>query len=190
MANSEYPLEQKYRKTIILLSIVLPLAVAALFGVRIKGVDLGFLPPIYAGINALTAMVLILALIAIKRGNRKLHENFMKFAIVLSCLFLLAYVAYHITSDSTVYGDVNGDGERSLEEAAKVGSSLWVYLLILLTHIGLSIAIIPMVLFTYVKGWAGNIEGHRKWAKITFPIWLYVAISGVIVYFMIAPYYS
>lgn len=172
--------EKKYQKWIVVLSIVIPLAVAALFGIKLKdyGVDvepLTFLPPIYATINGLTAIVLVLAVLQIKKGNRKMHERLMKFAILLSVLFLVMYVAYHMTSDSTPYG-----GE---------GTIRYLYFFILITHIVLSIVIIPLVLFTYVRALAERFDKHKKLAKITFPIWLYVAVTGVIVYLMISPYY-
>lgn len=173
--------EKKYNKWIVALSIIIPVAVAALFGINLR--ELGFdvepltmLPPIYAGINGLTAVVLVIAVIAIKNKNRKLHENLMKFAIALSVMFLVMYVAYHMTSDSTKFG-----GE---------GAVKYIYYFILITHILLSIVIIPFVLITYVRAITNNIERHKKIAKITFPIWLYVAITGVIVYFMISPYYA
>lgn len=172
--------EKKYQKWIVVLSIVIPVVVAVLFGVKLKdyGIDvepLTFLPPIYASINGLTAIVLILAVLQIKKGNRKMHERLMKFAILLSVLFLVMYVAYHMTSDSTSYG-----GE---------GAIRYVYFFILITHIVLSIVIIPLVLFTYVRALAERFDKHKKLAKITFPIWLYVAITGVVVYLMISPYY-
>ncbi len=172
--------EKKYNKWIITLSIAIPIAVAALFGVNLKRLGfnvqpLAFLPPIYATINGLTAVVLIIAVLAIKKKNRKLHEKLMKFAIVLSVTFLVMYVAYHMTSDSTKYG-----GE---------GFMAYIYFFILITHILLSIIIIPFVLITYVRAITNNIERHKKIAKITFPLWLYVAITGVIVYLMISPYY-
>jgi len=166
-----------HKKLIIFISIFLPVAVAALFGIKIPNVEpLTFLPPIYAGINGLTAIILVLAVMAIKKGNRKLHENLMKTCIGLSLLFLVMYIAYHMTSDSTPFG---GEG------AIKV-----IYLIILISHIVLSIAIIPLVLFTYVRALSEQFDQHRKLAKITFPIWLYVAISGVVVYLMISPYYA
>lgn len=168
--------EKKYKKLIVALSIILPLAVAALFGIKIEGVDLSVLPPIYALINGLTAVVLVSAVLAIKSGKRKLHEKLMKTAIGLSCMFLLMYVAYHITSETTEYG--------------AQGVSKYIYYFILISHIVLSIAVIPLVLFTYVKGIAGNFTSHKKLARITFPIWLYVAITGVVVYAMIYPYYG
>ena len=168
--------EKNYNRWIWILSIVIPLAVALLFSVRIPGVErLGFLPPIYASINALTAVLLVAAVVAIKKGNRKTHEMLMKTCILLSVLFLVMYVAYHMTSDSTPYG-----GEGTMKA---------IYLFILITHILLSIGVIPFVLITYVRALSGKFDAHRKIAKITFPIWLYVAVTGVIVYLMISPYY-
>ena len=167
---------KKYSVWIWIISIAVPVLVAYLFSVRISGVErLGFLPPIYAGINAATAVLLIAAVIQIKKGNKKLHEGLMKMCIILSVLFLGMYVAYHMTSDSTKYG----------------GEGIWrsVYFVILISHIVLSIIVIPFVLITYVRAITNNFEKHKKIAKITFPLWLYVAISGVIVYFMISPYY-
>lgn len=167
--------EKKYNKLIIGLSVVIPVVVAILFGVKIDMELPVFLPPIYATINAITALVLLLAVFQIKKGERKNHELLMKFAIVLSALFLVLYVAYHMTSDSTKFG---GEG------MVKV-----FYYFILITHILLSIVVIPFVLITFVRGITNNIERHKKIAKITFPLWLYVAITGVIVYVMISPYY-
>jgi len=174
--NNVNQAEKKYNKWIVVLSIVIPLAVAALFGVRIPNVEpLSFLPPIYASINGLTALVLLIAVWAIKNKKRRLHERLMKTAILFSVAFLLMYIAYHMTSDSTKFG---GDG------AVK-----YLYYIILISHIVLSVAVIPFVLITYVRAITANFEKHKKIARITFPLWLYVAISGVVVYFMISPYY-
>lgn len=178
------------RKWIIAISIVIPIAVAALFGIKVEGVDFSFLPPIYAGINAVTGGLLILALIFIKSGKVQQHQKTIQLALVLSVLFLLCYVAYHMTSDSTVYGDLDHDGALSGKELGLVGSTRFAYILLLLSHIFLSVAVIPVVLFTYLHAWEGNYQKHKKWAKFAFPIWLYVAVTGVIVYFMIAPYYA
>jgi len=170
------PEEKKYNRLIWILSIVIPVAVAALFGIRIPGIErLGFLPPIYATINGITALVLILAVVQIKKGNRKYHERLMKMAMMLSVLFLMLYIAYHMTSDSTKFG-----GEGTIK---------YVYYFVLITHIVLSIVVIPFVLITFVRGISGEFKRHKKIAKTTFPLWLYVAISGVIVYLMISPYY-
>lgn len=169
--------DKKYNKLIVVLSIIIPVVVAVLFGVKIPNVEpLSFLPPIYATINGLTAVILVLAFFAIKKKNIVLHENLMTTAIWCSAVFLVMYVAYHMTSDSTKFG-----GE---------GIVKYVYYFILLTHIVLSIVVIPFVLITYVRAITNNIEKHKKIAKITFPLWLYVAITGVIVYIMISPYYS
>lgn len=167
---------RKYNKWIIVLSIVIPVAVAILFGVKIPNVKpLAFLPPIYASINALTALVLVLAFNAIRKKNVQWHERLIKFAMILSSLFLVMYVAYHMTSDSTKFG-----GEGAIKYA---------YYFILITHIVLSIIVIPFVLITYIRGITNDIERHRKIAKITFPLWLYVAVTGVVVYILISPYY-
>lgn len=167
---------KKYTIWIWILSIAIPVVVAVLFSVRIPGVErMGFLPPIYATINGLTAILLVAAVFQIKKGNRKRHEQLMKTCIVLSVLFLGMYVTYHMTSDSTPYG-----GE---------GAIRYVYFFILITHIILSILVIPFVLITYVRAISGNFEMHKKIAKITFPLWLYIAVTGVIVYVMISPYY-
>jgi len=173
-------LENKYNKWIVFLSIAIPLVVVLLFGVNLKklGFDvepLSFLPPIYASINGFTAIVLIFAVIAIKNGKVNLHQNLMKIAIGCSIVFLAMYVGYHMTSDSTKFG-----GEGFIK---------YLYYFILVTHIVLSIAIIPLVLITYVRALAQVFDKHKKIAKITFPIWLYVAVTGVIVYLMISPYY-
>ena len=129
----------------------------------------------YATINAFTAILLVAAVYQVRKGNRKAHERLMKTAIGCSVLFLLMYVAYHMTSDSTVYG-----GEGVIK---------YVYYFILITHILLSIIVIPFVLITFVRALSGEFYKHRKIARITYPLWLYVAVSGVIVYLMISPYY-
>ncbi|RWX03627.1 DUF420 domain-containing protein [Flavobacterium cerinum] len=174
-------IETKYNKWIVVVSIAIPLVVAILFGVKLKDFGynvepLSFLPPIYASINGLTAVVLFTAVWAVKNGKRKLHENLMKFAIGLSIAFLAMYVAYHMTADSTKFG-----GEGAIK---------YVYFFILITHILLSIIIIPFVLVTYVRALAQRFDKHKKLARITYPIWMYVAVTGVIVYLMISPYYS
>lgn len=186
----EIDLEKKYKPLIIIAAVGIPLAVAALFAIKIDGYNFGFLPPIYASINAITAIILIGALVAIKKGKRKLHEKLMKSAIFCSILFLLGYIMYHITSSPTPYGDANHNGLLEPSEMIAYQSTRLIYILLLVSHIILSIAVLPMVLITYVKGIAGNFESHKKWGKRTFPIWLFVAVSGVVVYLMIAPFYA
>lgn len=168
--------KEPYRKTIIGLSIVIPLAVALLFGMpKIKGYDTSFLPPVYATINGLTALLLVTAVIAIRNGKQRLHETLMKTCIGLSALFLVLYLIYHITSESTSFGGA--------------GPVRYVYFFILITHILLSVGVIPLVLFTFVRALSGDFKRHRSLARVTFPVWLYVAVTGVIVYLMISPYY-
>lgn len=176
----DHSLEKKYSTFIIIVSILIPIVVAVLFAVKLKDFGiavepLSFLPPIYATTNGITAVALILGVLAIKNGNQKLHERLMTTAIILSAAFLVMYVAYHMTADSTKFG-----GEVAMR---------YVYLFVLLTHIVLSIAIIPLVLITYVRALSQRFDRHKRIARITFPLWLYVAVTGVVVYLMISPYY-
>lgn len=189
------PVEQKFNKFIISISIVIPVVVALLFSVKLKDFGynvqpLSFLPPIYATINGITALVLIAAVTSIRNGKRKLHELLMTTAISLSALFLVMYVAYHMSAEATVFGDVNHDGVLEISENMNLGIIRYIYLFLLMSHILLSIIIIPLVLVTYVRALAQRFDRHKKIAKITFPIWLYVAVTGVVVYLMIAPYYA
>jgi len=179
--NTNKSTEKKYKRGITILSIVIPVAVAALFGINLRelGFDvkpLSFLPPIYATINGITAILLVSAVIAIKKGRKNLHEKLNTLAILCSVLFLVMYVAYHMTSDSTTFG-----GEGIIK---------YFYYFILITHIVLSIVIIPFVLITLMRAKFRKFNEHKKIAKITFPLWLYVAVTGVIVYIMISPYYA
>jgi putative membrane protein len=168
--------EAPYKKLIIFLSVFIPLAVAILFRVKIDGYDLSFLPPIYATINGITAILLVVAVWSIKNGKRDFHELLMKTCIALSASFLVMYIMYHMTSDPTPYGGT--------------GAMRYIYYFILITHIVLSVFITPLVLFTFSRALAGTFDAHRKLAKFTFPIWLYIAITGVVVYLMISPYYK
>ena len=179
--NTNESTEKKYKRGITILSIVIPVAVAALFGINLRelGFDvepLSFLPPIYATINGITAILLVSAVIAIKKGQKNLHEKLNSLAILCSVLFLVMYVAYHMTSDSTSFG-----GEGIIK---------YFYYFILITHIVLSVVVIPFVLVTLMRAKFGKFAEHKKIAKITFPLWLYVAVTGVIVYLMISPYYA
>ena len=166
---------KRFKVLITIASIAIPVVVAALFKVKIEGVDLSFLPPVYAGINGLTAILLVAALLTIRKGKRKIHDRLINVCMVLSLLFLVCYVAYHMTSDPTPYGGA--------------GALKYMYYFILISHVILSIAVVPMVLRSYLFAWEGKFEKHRKWTKITWPLWFYVAVTGVIVYVMIAPYY-
>tara|TARA_A100001011_G_scaffold399937_1_gene511184 strand:+ start:19786 stop:20319 length:534 start_codon:yes stop_codon:yes gene_type:complete len=176
MVRTEQEKGRKYIPWVWILSIAVPLIVAILFLIRIPNVDsLTFLPPIYATINAITAIVLTLAYFAIRNKKIVLHERLMKSAIALSVVFLVMYVAYHMTSDPTPYGGV--------------GISRSIYYFILISHILLSIGIIPLVLVTYVRAISKLFSDHKKIARYTFPIWMYIAVTGVVIYLMISPYY-
>ena len=165
----------KYGIWIKIISVAIPVIVAILFGVRVDYELPIFLPPIYSSLNALTAVLLVLALVAIKSKKIKLHQRLMQTCIDLSLVFLVMYIAYHMTTDPTTFG---GEGYvKSL------------YFFILISHIILSIALIPLVLISYVRAFQEEFPAHRKISKITFPIWLYVAVTGVVVYLMISPYY-
>ena len=187
-------IEQKYNPWIVILSIAIPLVVVVLFNIKLTDFGfnvkpLTFLPPIYATINAITAILLVAAVWAIKNKNRKLHETLMKFAIACSVLFLAMYVAYHMTSLSVKFGDSNHNGILEETEKMLVANLRYVYYFILLTHISLSVIVIPLVLVSYVRALAQKFDKHKQITKFTFPIWLYVAVTGVIVYLMISPYY-
>ncbi|HMB64980.1 MAG TPA: DUF420 domain-containing protein [Eudoraea sp.] len=169
--------ERGFNRMITVVSVVIPLVVALLFGVKIPNTEpLRILPPVYASINGLTAVLLVIAFWAIRNGKRRMHQMIMTTCIALSLLFLFMYVAYHMTSESTAYG-----GEGIIK---------YVYYGILISHVLLSIIIVPLVLKTYARAYLKRFEAHRKLARIAFPIWLYVAVSGVIVYLMISPYYA
>lgn len=167
--------QNKFKLLANIVSIAIPIVVALLFGIKLPNVEpLTFLPPIYASINAITALLLILALIAIKNSKIVLHRTLMKTAIFCSVLFLLMYVAYHITSTPTKYA----------------GNMVIIYRIILISHIVLSIIVIPLVLHSYLRAYLGDYQAHRKIVKYAYPVWLYVAVTGVIVYIMISPYYN
>jgi len=167
---------EKYNKLIVVISVAIPVVVALLFGIKVDWELPVFLPPIYAGMNALTAVLLVLAVFFVKRGKINIHERLIKLAILCSVLFLVMYVLYHMTSDSTPYG-----GEGFLKGF---------YYFVLISHIVLSVAVIPFVLITYVRAISNQIVLHRKIARYTFPLWLYVAVTGVVIYLMISPYYG
>ena len=159
---------------------VVTVAVLGLVGVmrRVKldiGVELGFLPPVHAVLNSAVAVLLVIALLAIKRRNVKAHQNAITAAMVCSALFLTCYVAYHFTTEETKYG---GEGAMRL-----------IYFVLLISHIVLAAVSFPLILFTWIFGYTGQLARHRKYAKVTFPMWLYVAVTGPICYLMLRPYY-
>ena len=162
-----------------ILSIVIPFAVALLIGIRTKlniGLWTKYLPHVIAVINSLTAISLLVGLYFIKSKRIFAHKKAMLFAFVLGSLFLIAYILYHISNPSTKYG-----GEAWLK---------YIYYFFLISHIVLSIVVVRLVLLSLHYALSNQIEKHKKIVKWSFPIWLYVSVSGVIVYFLISPYYK
>ncbi len=164
---------------ITIISIAVPLVVLALFYLKPPQVEVGFdlhiLPAFHAALNFTTAVMLLTGYVFIRRGQRKVHQYAMMTAFVLSSVFLISYVTYHTFTEPTRFG-----GEGILKG---------IYYFILITHIILATAVLPMVLFSLTYGLQNRFDKHRRVAKWTFPIWLYVAISGVLVYLLISPYY-
>jgi putative membrane protein len=151
--------------------------------------DVNFLPKLNAIINSTVSVLLVAGYIAIRNKKREVHKTLMLSAFFCSGLFLVSYVIYHYLAIETKFGDINHDGILSADESATVGSIRYIYYIILITHILLATAIVPMVLFTIYQSFAGRFDKHKKLARYTFPIWLYVSVTGVIVYLLIAPYY-
>lgn len=154
------------------------------------GFDVHIFATINAFVNASIALVLVAALVAVKRKNYELHKKFMMTALVLSILFLLSYIAHHLLAGEAKYGDSNHDGIVDEAEKLAVGAMRIVYLVILITHIILAAIILPFILFTAYRGLTSEFPAHKKLARITWPLWFYVAVTGPVVYFMISPYYN
>jgi putative membrane protein len=140
-------------------------------------------------LNSAVCVLLIAALVAVKSKNFILHKNLMLFAMLLSILFLVSYIAHHLFAGETVYGDSDFNGKVDNMEAIAVGNMKPFYLVLLFTHIILAATSLPFILFTAYRGLTGEYEDHKRKAKRVWPIWFYVAATGPLVYFMIKPYY-
>ncbi len=173
-------------------SVVVFLAVAILSRIKFD-VDLNFDPHLFAKanaiINSMVTVLLITALAAVKKGFYLLHKRLMLVAIILSLFFLISYICHHLFTGETKYGDIDHDGILSDNEKSLTGSLRFVYYFILLTHIPLAGIILPFILFTAYRGLTGEYDRHKKLSRITWPVWVYVAVTGVIVYLMVNPYY-
>jgi putative membrane protein len=178
---------------IVIVSIAVPLAVAFLILVPSVKVNFGFntsvLPLFHAALNATVAILLIASLWFIRHGQVQAHKTANLLAVALSAIFLVSYVIYHASNPSTLYGDLNHDGHLDDAEKAAAGALRYVYYFVLISHILLSGIIIPFVLFTLQRAFQEKFDKHRKLARITWPLWLYVAVTGVIVYLMVSKYY-
>ena len=190
----EYTLtkDKKYLNFIKVVSVVIPIAVAVLIylpGRLTIGEWAKNLPLVNAILNSTTTVLLIAALVSIKKKQINIHKILMSVALVLGSIFLLSYVLYHASFPSVVFGDLDHNGQLSAIELQQVGSLRAVYLVVLLSHIGLSIVVVPFVLFSFYYSLSGQIDRHKKVVKFSYPIWLYVSITGVLVYYLIHPYY-
>lgn len=185
--------DKKAKIIIWIVSIIVFAAVAFLAEVKLN-VHLSFDPHIFATINAIinsiVAVLLIAALLAVRSRNFYLHKKLMLTAIVLSLLFLISYICHHLLAGDTKYGDINHDGILSADEKSLAGTMRYIYYFILATHIPLAGIILPFILFTAYRALTADYGKHMKLARITWPIWFYVAITGVTVYLMIRPYYN
>lgn len=179
---------------IITFSIVVFAVVVALGRLPRLEVDLGFNPHVFAKANAIINTIVSLLLIAafwlVRQRRYVAHRNTMYAAMVLSILFLVSYIAHHLLTGDTKFGDLDHDGLLSATELAAVGSTRMVYFILLASHILLASVILPFILYTAYRGMSGDYGRHKKLARYTWPLWLYVSITGPIVYLMIAPYYS
>ncbi|HET7118180.1 MAG TPA: DUF420 domain-containing protein [Hanamia sp.] len=184
---------KKAARLIWVISIISFAAIAFLSGIKLN-IKLNFDPHVFATFNAIAnscvAVLLVAALVAVKSKRYSLHKKIMLTAIILSVLFLISYVCHHLLSGETKFGDLNHDGILSPDEKILAGSLRYVYYVILITHIPLAGIVLPFILFTAYRALSGDYEKHKKLARITWPIWLYVAISGVTVYLLISPYYT
>jgi len=148
-----------------------------------------YLPKLNAILNGTCSILLLTSFYFIKQGNITVHKRINIFTFCLSSIFLVSYILFHYLNPETRFGDLNGDGILSPEEKAAVGSIRYVYYVILTSHIILAAGVLPLILLSFYRGLQMQVEKHKKLVRWTFPIWLYVTVTGVIVYFMIAPYY-
>jgi putative membrane protein len=183
-------LEAKLNKLAWALSGVVLLLVGVMRRVKIPSpVDFGFLPPIHATLNAVTALLLVGALVAIKRRRVDLHRNLIVASLGASTLFLLSYVAYHFTKTEVLFGDADHDGVLSAAERLAVAGVRPLYLVLLASHIVLAAAVLPFVLMTFTRAYTKQFARHKAMARWVFPLWLYVAVTGPACYLMLRPYY-
>ena len=184
--------DRKAAILILVFSLLVFTAIVVLSRVKLNvnpGFDVHLFARANAIINSCVALLLIVALVAVKSKSYRLHKNVMLTAMLLSILFLVSYICHHLFSGETRFGDADHDGTLSDAEKAAVGSSRMIYYILLGTHIPLAGIILPFILFTAYRALIAEYPRHKKLARITWPIWFYVAVTGVIVYWMISPYY-
>lgn len=185
--------DKKAKRLIYTVSFVVFAAVVFLSKYKLN-VDLGFDVHVFAKantiINSMVAVLLLAGLFSARQKKYELHKKIMLTAISMSVLFLLSYIAHHLLAGDTKYGDLNHDGIVSLGEKALAGNLRMIYYFILITHIPLAAIILPFILFTAYRALTGEYDKHKRLVRITWPVWFYVAVTGVIVYLMISPYYN
>ncbi|MFI5186129.1 MAG: DUF420 domain-containing protein [Chitinophagales bacterium] len=185
--------DRKAAVLIVSFSVIVFAAVSVVSRATIK-IDLGFNPHVFAEanavINSIVAILLIGGLIAVKSKRYFLHKGIMLTSMALSILFLISYICHHLFAGEARFGDSNHDGLLSTIEKTNAGSARFIYYFILGTHIPLAGIVLPFILFTAYRALIGEFDKHKKLVRITWPLWFYVAVTGVIVYIMIHPYYS
>jgi putative membrane protein len=173
---------------------VLIFAAVSILGRVTLNVNLGFDPHIFAKANAIinsaVAILLLCGLTAVKTRHYLLHKRIMLTAMVLSVFFLISYICHHLFAGEARFGDINHDGVLSEQERIDAGSVRIIYYFILGSHIPLAGLVLPLILFTAYRALIGEFDKHKKLVRITWPVWFYVAVTGVIVYLMISPYYA
>ncbi len=184
--------DRKASWLILSFSVFIFLAVTGLERVTLN-VNLGFNPHLFALVNAvintLVAILLLVGLFMARTRRLTIHRNIMLTAMLLSVVFLISYILHHLFAGSTLYGDLDRNGTVDAAEKTAAGSMRYVYFFLLGTHILLAGVSLPFILFTAYRALIGENERHRKIAKITWPLWLYVAVTGPLVYLMISAYY-
>jgi len=184
--------DRKASILIIAFSVVVFAAVSVLGPVTIPashGIDVHLFAKTNAVINSLVVLLLLCGLVAVKTKRYFLHKRIMLTAMVLSILFLISYICHHLFAGEARFGDTNHDGVLSESEKANAGSARIIYYFILGTHIPLAGLVLPFILFTAYRALIGEFDKHKKLVRITWPLWFYVAVTGVVVYVMISPYY-
>ncbi len=185
----------KAKRIIGIVSIIVFVAVTVLGKYNLAGksnfsFDVHVFAMLNAIINACVALLLVLGLVTVKQKKYQLHKNIMLFAMLLSVLFLISYICHHLFAGETAFGETDGVKGLSTEEIVTAGNSRKIYLLILLTHIPLAGLVLPFILFSAYKALTGEFAKHKKLVRYVWPVWFYVAVTGVVVYLMISPYYK
>lgn len=193
MLEASIQKNDKQAKLLIIVFSIVVFAAVSLLGNFQLHVNLGFNVHVFAALNAVlnsvTALLLIAALIAVKKRHYLLHKRIMLTALGLSIVFLVSYILHHLLAGEAIFGDSNHDGILSVQEKNAVGSLRTLYLIILIFHIIIAAVILPFILFTAYRALVAEWPLHKKLARYTWPLWFYVAVTGPVIYFMISPYY-